>query len=89
MLQKGLGPEPLFKFVDGKPPWLVTKVREALTQVGVNCTPYSEHSFRIGDAITAAKQGMEETAISMLGQWKSSIYQLYIQTPQQQLALIS
>ena len=50
----------LFKFADGKPltrPHFVTKIREALIQAGVDCLPYSGHSFRIGAATTAAKAG--------------------------------
>ena len=41
LLQRGSGPGPLFKFVDGKPltrPRFVAKIREALTQAGVDCT---------------------------------------------------
>ena len=92
MSQRGSGPGPLFKFADGKPltrARFVAKVREALTQAGVDCTPYSGHSFRIGAATTAASQGIEETTIKMLGRWKSSAYQLYIRTPREQLAAIS
>ena len=50
---------------------------------------YSGHSFRIGAATTAARQGEAETTIKMLDRWKSSAYQLYIKTPWQQLAAIS
>ena len=92
MSQRGSGPGPLVKFADGKPltrARFVAKVREALTQAGVDCTPYSGHSFRIGAATTAASQGIEETTIKMLGRWKSSAYQLYIRTPREQLAAIS
>ena len=68
LLQRGSGPGPLFKFADGKPltrPRFVTKIREALIQAGVDSLPYSGHSFTIGT--TAAKQGIEETTIKMLG----------------------
>ena len=63
MSQRGSGPGPLFKFADGKPltkAQFVAKVREALTQAVVDCTPYSGHIFRIGAATTAASQGIEE-----------------------------
>ena len=92
MLQRGPGPGSLFKFADGKPltrPRFVSRIREALSQAGVNCAPYSGHSFRIGAATTAARQGIEETTIKMLGRWKSSVYQLYIKTPRDQLAAVS
>jgi len=88
------GPEegPLFKFADGKPltrPRFVARIREALSQAGVSSERYSGHSFRSGAATTAARQGVAETTIKMLGRWKSSAYQLYIKTPRQQLAAIS
>ena len=92
MKQRGPEAGPLFKFSDGRPltrARFVAKVREALTQAGINCAPYSGHSFRIGAATTAAKQGVEETTIKMLGRWKSSAYQLYIRTPREQLAAVS
>ena len=92
MLQRGPGPGPLFKFADGKPltrPRFVSRIREALSQAGVNCAPYSGHSFIIGAATTAARQGIAETTIKMLGRWKSSAYQLYIKTPWDQLAAVS
>ena len=92
LFQRGPGPGPLFKFADGKPltrTRFVIKIREALIQAGVDCTLYSGHSFRIGAATTAAKQGIEETTIKMLGRWKSSAYQCYIRTPREQLAAIS
>ena len=88
------GPEagPLFKFSDGKPltrPRFVVRIREALSQAGVQFKHYSGHSFRIGAATTAVRQGVAETTIKMLGRWKSSAYQLYIKTPRQQLAAMS
>lgn len=43
---------------------------------------YSGHSFRSGAATTAAKQGIGDATIKMLG----SAYQLYIKTPRVQLA---
>ena len=92
MLQRGPGPGPLLKFADGKPltrPRFVSRIMEALSQAGVNCDPYLGHSFRTGAATTAARQGIEETTIKMLGRWKSSAYQLYIKTPRDQLAAVS
>ena len=92
MTLRGKGPGPLFKFVDGKPltrARLVAEVKQALSEAGVDCRPYSGHSFRSGAATTAARQGVSETTIKMLGRWKSSAYQLYIKTPREQLAAIS
>jgi hypothetical protein len=54
-------------------------MKEALISAGVDCSPYSGHSFRSGAATTAAKQGISDATIKMLGRWKSSAYQLYIE----------
>ena len=94
MVQRGPGPGPgpLFKFQDGKPltrQRFVARAREALTSAGVDCSAYSGHSFRSGAATTAAKCGVSDATIKMLGRWKSSAYQLYIKTPRDQLARIS
>ena len=92
MVIRGQGPGPFFKFQDGKPltrARLVTEVKRALTRAGVDCKHYSGHSFRSGAATAAAKQGMGDATIKMLGRWKSSAYQLYVKTPRDQLAAVS
>ena len=79
-------------FRDGKPltrERFVQQVRAALSQAGINYKGYSGHSFRIGAATTAAKRGVADATIKMLGRWKSSAYQLYIRTPRDQLAGVS
>ena len=86
------GPGPLFKFTDGRAltrALFVEKVRYALSLVGINADNYAGHSFRSGAATTAAKQGVGDATIKMLGRWKSDAYQLYIKTPRHQLAAIS
>ena len=63
MLQRDPGSGPLFKFIDIKPmtrPRFVSRIRKALSEAGVNCAPYSGHSFRTGVATTTARQGIEE-----------------------------
>jgi len=67
----------------------VARVREALTLAGIDCSPYSGHSFRSGAATTASKCGISDATIKMLGRWKSSAYQLYVKTPRDQLARVS
>lgn len=92
MAKRGNGPGPLFRFDDGKPltrARFVAKVKEALTSAGVDSSHYSGHSFRSGAATTAAKQGVNDATIKMLGRWKSNAYLLYIKTPREQLAAIS
>ena len=83
------GPGPFFHFRDSKPltrSHLVAKLKESIQAAGVNCAAYSGHSFRSGAATTAARQGIGDVTIQMLGRWKSSAYQLYIKTPREQLA---
>lgn len=92
MVLRGPGAGPFFRFQDGRHltrARLVDKVKEAIAAGGVDCSPYSGHSFRSGAATAAAKQGVSESTIKMLGRWKSSAYQLYIKTPRSQLAAVS
>jgi hypothetical protein len=92
MVARGQGSGPFFKFENGNPLTrmkFVDKVKEALSSAGVDCTAYSGHSFRIGAATTATKQGISDATIKMLGRWKSSAYQVYIKTPREQLASYS
>ncbi len=65
----------LFLFADGR---FVSKVRDALSHLGVDSSRYAGHSFRIG---AAGAHGLSEPVIQMLGIWKNSAYQLYIRTP--------
>ena len=78
MAIRGPGPGPLFRFVNGSPltrAHLVTKVKEAIAAAGIDCTPYSGHSFRSGAATTAARQGIGDATIKTLGRWQSNAYQ--------------
>ena len=81
-------PGPLFLFQDGTPlsrSQLVSHLREALTQLGVDVTNYSGHSFRIGAASTAAKAGFSDSFIQTLGRWRSNAFTAYIRTPVEDL----
>ena len=83
---------PFFKFKDGRP---LTKskfthaVRDVLQKSGLPYQSFAGHSFRIGTATAAAKAGIEDSVIRMLGRWNSSAFLVYIQTPREQLAQIS
>lgn len=68
---------------------LVTHIRDALSSSGINASNYSGHSFRSGAATTALQGGVGDTAIQMLGQWRSDAYKRYIKTPGDQLAAFS
>ena len=70
LTRTGAGPGPVFKFHDGSPLtrcWLVTEVQRALETAGVDYKRYTGHSFRSGAATIAARRGIEETTIKMLG----------------------
>ena len=90
LLARGAGPGPLFRFNDGK---LLTKAR-FVSQVrevtaGVDGKSYLGHSFSRGAATTAAKVGVEDSTIKMLGRWRSDAYQLYITTLRHYFAAVS
>jgi hypothetical protein len=83
---------PFFAFRDGSPltrDRLVAAVRSALSHAGVDTAHYSGHSFRVGAATTAARAGLSQATIKMLGRWESSAYERYIRTPRESLAAIS
>ena len=89
---KGPGKDPFFKFHDGIPltrARFVVCLKNAIAAAGTDCSAYSGHSFRSGAATTAAKQGIGDAMIKMLGRWKSSAYLLYIKAPRNQLAGVS
>ena len=83
---------PFFQFRDGHPlsrERFVTKVREALTEAGLDASKFAGHSFRIGAATTAAARGVEDSLIKTLGRWESSAYLLYVRIPRERLAGLS
>lgn len=85
-------PGPLFVFQNGTPlsrAHLVTHLREALSQVGVDMTNYSGHSFRVGAASTAARVGFTDSFIQTLGRWKSAAFIAYIRTPVEDLVSVA
>ncbi len=89
---RGNRPGFLFLFEDDRPltkAHFILKVREALSHLGIDSSRYAGHSFRIGAATAAGAQGIDDSVIQMLGRWKSSAYQRYIQTPRDQLARYS
>ena len=83
---------PLFIFNDGRyltRQRLVQSLRLALRHCGIDPRRYSGHSFRIGAASAAARAGVEDSVIRMLGRWESAAFLRYIRTPREQLAAVS
>ena len=83
---------PLFVHADGAPltrSQLVSAIRSALENSGVDVRRYSGHSFRIGAATAAAQVGLPDSLIQTLGRWRSSAYLRYIRTPRSSLLAVS
>ncbi len=79
----------LFRFQDGRlltRARFVAEVRRALESAGLNNRAYAGHSFRIGAATTAARCGISDATIKLLGRWESAAYLLYVKTPRGELA---
>ena len=82
---------PLFLFQDGRPlthAVLTARLREILAGAGVSGN-FCSHSFCIGAAMVAARNGVPDHLIQALGHWCSLAYQLYICTPSESLASLS
>ena len=65
----------------GQGDYFVGRVREALNAARLDPSKYSGHSFHVGAAISAARAGLPDHVIKMLGRWRSEAYQLYICMP--------
>jgi len=87
----GFSPGPLFLFQNGRPlsrALLTDWLRQTLASANIPSN-FSSHSFRIGAATVAARNGVLDHLIQALGRWSSSAYQLYIRTPSESLAALS
>jgi len=92
MVRRGKKEGPLFLFRNGSyltRQRLVDAMRKALLKAGLDPVQFCGHSFRIGAATTAAKNGMEDSVIKTLGRWRSLAYLEYIRIPRDQLASYS
>lgn len=92
MVLRGSAGGPFFTYANGR---LLTRerfvaaVRSALAVAGLDCTLYAGHSFRIGAATTAARQGIQDSLIKTLGRWESAAYTVYIRTPREVLCAVA
>ena len=91
VVRRGNSPGPLFIFQSGIPlsrAILTSWLRKILLGAGVQGN-FSSHSFRIGAATVAARNGVPDHRIQQLGRWTSNAYQQYIRTPAEALAKVS
>ena len=86
--KRGKAPGPLFLLASGQPlsrAILTDWLRQIFSTAGIEGN-FSSHSFRIGAATVAARNGIPDHLIQALGRWTSNAYQLYIRTPSEDLA---
>ncbi|XP_048576205.1 uncharacterized protein LOC125557556 [Nematostella vectensis] len=88
---RGSTPGPLFLLHSGQPlsrPILTSWLRQIMRAAGF-ASDYSSHSFRIGAATVAARNGLSDHLIQSLVRWSSDAYKGYIRTPVEALAAAS
>ena len=88
---RGDAPGPLFLFRDRRPlsrALLTLWLRDILSSAGIQGN-FSSHSFRIGAATVATRNGIPDHQIQALGRWTSSAYLSYIRTPAESLSQLS
>ena len=88
---RGDRPGPLFLFQDGRPlsrSLLTAWLRRILSSANIQ-GHFSSHSFRIGAATVAARNGIPDHQIQALGRWTSTAYLSYIRTPAEMLSQLS
>ena len=89
---RGSGPGVFFQRLQAQvvtKAWFIDQLRSILSAVGVPQHLYAGHSFRIGEATTAAMAGVEDSTIQTLGRWQSAAYLQYVRMPSEQLARLS
>ena len=57
---------------------LVNHIKHIATRLRLDPSRYSGHSLHIGGATSAAKAGLSQWQIKLLGCWNSQVYQVYI-----------
>ena len=66
---RGASPAPLFQLQDRTPltkDYFIQKFRAALTDIGLEASQYTGHSFKIGTATTATEKGIEDSLIKAM-----------------------
>lgn len=92
LVYRGNSPGPLFLLQSGAlltRARLVTELRKALSDIGLEAEHFSGHSFRKGAATTAAAHGIPDSQIKILGRWKSAAFQVYLKPSGAQMANVA
>ena len=58
---------------------IALRVKNMLSLINVDPTPYSSHSMRHGGATNLAERGVPDYVILAVGRWRSDSYLRYIQ----------
>ncbi len=85
---RGMSPGPLFTYQNGPYfDWSIPALDNAALTTPANLclVKYGTHSFRIGAATTAARNGIEDSIIKTLGRLESLAYLQYVQIPREHL----
>ena len=91
-VHSGLGGHPLcavqamMSYLVSMMSYLASRQIMASAQIPGN---FSSHSFCIGAATVAARNGVPDHLIQTMGRWSSNAYQLYIRTPADSLVALS
>ena len=87
---RGNASRPLFMLQDGRPlsRVLPTDWLRQISTIGISGN-FCSHSFLIGAATVAARNGVQDHLIQSLGRWSSNVYQLYIRTRAEALTSLS
>ena len=89
---RGSAPGPLFIDTARRPVAKAkfnNRIQGILDEAGYPSHQFAGHSFQIGAATEAARTGLEDSVIQMMGRWHSAAFKTYIRTPREQLACIS
>ena len=76
----GIPTDPLFRWPSGTPVTtgsFIRKLKRHLLMLDIDPDDYSGHSLRKGGACTAARAGLSDEMIKMLGRWTSDCFRRY------------
>ena len=54
---------------------------EVQQKVGIDCSKYLGHNFRIGTTTTTAAKGIQNSVVKTMGRWESGISAVHQNTP--------